>query len=79
MLVIDDGGPLSFQEPMQDEMDSLQKKIKTMSFLQLLKGRKSLKNKWVFKWLRDMVEENVVKLKKIHIKKYLKHVDKGCS
>ena len=26
-----------------------------------------------------MVEENVVKLKKIHIKKYLKHVDKGCS
>ena len=50
-----------------------------MSFLQLPKGRKSLKNKWVFKWLRDMVEENVVKLKKIHIKKYLKHVDKGCS
>ena len=40
-----------------------------MSFLQLPKGRKSLKNKWVFNWLRDIVEENVVKLKKIHINK----------
>ena len=37
--------------------------------VQLPKGRKSLENKWVFKWLRDVVEENVAKLKKIHIKK----------
>ena len=27
------------------------------------------KQKWVCKWLRDMVEENATKLKKIHINK----------
>ena len=44
------------------------RKIKT-KLVQLPKGRKSLKNKWLFKWLRDMVEENAAKLKKIHINK----------
>ena len=28
-----------------------------------------MENKWVFKWLRDVVEENAAKLKKIHIEK----------
>ena len=37
--------------------------------VQLPKGRKSLENKCVFKCLRDVVEENMAKLKKIHIKK----------
>ena len=68
MLVIDEGKPQSFQEAMQDEMDSLQKN-ENYELVQLPKGRKSLKNKWVFKQLRDMVEENVAKLKKIHINK----------
>ena len=53
---------------MQDEMDSLQKN-ENYELIQLPKGRKSLKNKWIFKWLRDMVEENAAKLKKIHINK----------
>ena len=68
MLVIDEGEPQSFQEAMQDERDSLQKNG-NYELVQLPKGRKSLENKWVFKWLRDMVEENTAKLKKIHIKK----------
>ena len=68
MLVIDEGEPQSFQEAMQDERDSLQKNG-NYELVQLPKGRKSLENKWVFKWLRDVVEENVAKLKKIHIKK----------
>ena len=53
---------------MQDEMDSLQKN-ENYELVQFPKGRKSLKNKWMFKWLRDMVEENAAKLKKIHINK----------
>ena len=53
---------------MQDEIDSLQK-IETNELVQLLKGRKSLKTKWVFKWLRDTVEENASKLKKIYTNK----------
>ena len=53
---------------MQDEMDSLQKN-ENYELVQFPKGRKSLKNKWIFKWLRDMVEENAAKLKKIHINK----------
>ena len=53
---------------MQDEMDSLQKN-ENYELVQFPTGRKSLKNKWIFKWLRDMVEENAAKLKKIHINK----------
>ena len=53
---------------MQDEMDSLQKN-ENYELVQFPKERKSLKKKWIFKWLRDMVEENAAKLKKIHINK----------
>ena len=53
---------------MQDEMDFLQKN-ENYELAQLPKGRKSLKNKWVFKWLRGMIEENATKLKRIHINK----------
>ena len=42
MLVIDEGEPQSFQEAMQDEMDSLQKN-ENYELVQLPKGRKSLK------------------------------------
>ena len=45
------------------------KKNETYELVQLPKGRKSLKNKWVLKWLRDTVEGNVVKLKKINTNK----------
>ena len=60
---------------MQDEMDSLQKN-ENYELIQLPKGRKSLKNKWIFKWLRDMVEENAAKLKKIHLNMLTKVVPK---
>ena len=53
---------------MQDKMDSLQKN-ENYELVQLPKGRKSLENKWAFKWLRDMFEKNTTKLKKIHINK----------
>ena len=64
MLVIDKGKPQSFLEAkshedssnwlraMQDEMDSLQKN-KTYELVELLEGRKALKNKWVYKFKRD--------------------------
>ena len=68
MLVIDEGEPQSFHEAMQDKMDSLQKN-ENYELVQLPKGRKSLENKWAFKWLRDMFEKNTTKLKKIHINK----------
>ena len=60
---------------MQDEMDSLQKN-ENYELVQFPKERKSLKKKWIFKWLRDMVEENAAKLKKIHLNMLTKVVPK---
>ena len=42
------------------------KKKKIYDFVQLPKERNTLKNKWVFMYLRDIVQENRAKLKKIH-------------
>lgn len=51
---------------MQHEMNSLEKKKTKSELVQLPKERNTSKNKWVFMCLKDIVQENRAKLKKIH-------------
>ena len=50
----------SWMKAMQEEMNSLQKK-KTYELVELPKGKKALRNKWVFKLKKD--SEKLVKYK----------------
>ena len=73
ILLTEEGEPESFQEAvshqdnenwlqaMHDEMDSLEKNH-TYELVELPKGKKTLKNKWVFKLKKDD-SRNVVKYK----------------